>query len=331
MSRILRSKSSNGEARPLASALAVAALLTAAMMFPAFSAPAAANCEAVVADFNSAAEAGRDKAAQAAIDKVAANADCGGLQAPMQRRLAALRLASAQRLMAQGRPPAEFEAALAAAEKQQVLWQASATLAGVRFDARAFAEAAQAYDRAIELVKNEALTPVAPAMEDIQRLLDRGAQARLLAANQTPAGVKGSFVKTASNAAGGLGGVYSSQVRGIVPRAVPMPITFDYRSAELTPVGMLAAKDLLRAIQEQNPEKIRIVGHTDPRGGPDYNSKLSKARADAVAAFLKENGITIAIETEGRGADEPLKIEASAGLSADDLNALNRRVEWRRE
>ena len=299
-----------------------------------FAAPVAqaANCPTLVATFNAAAEAGRDKEAETAIDKVANDPVCAGLRSQMQRRLAALRLTAVQNAMTQNKPVESFESALLAAEKPQLLWQASATLGEVRFNQRAFVEAAQAFDRAIEIVKSETLTPTAPQPEDIQRLLDRGSEARLLAANQQGGkGGKSQFVQTAANGAGALGGVYSPMVRGIVPRAIPIPITFEYRSAELTPVGVQAATELLRAIREQQPEKVRVVGHTDPRGGPDFNLKLSKARADAVAAFLRDNGVTVPIEAEGVGAAEPVTIDANVGLSPDDINALSRRVEWRRE
>ena len=292
----------------------------------------AASCPALVATFNAAAEAGRDKEAEAAIDKAANDPVCAGLQAQMQRRLAALRLTAVQKAMEQNKPVASYESALLAAEKPQLLWQASATLAEVRFNERAFVEAAQAFDRAIEIVKSETLTPTAPQPEDIQRLLDRGSEARLLAANQQGTkGGKNQFVQTAANGAGSLGGVYSPTVRGIVPRAVPIPITFEYRSADLTPVGVQAATELLRAIREQQPEKVRVVGHTDPRGASDFNLKLSKARAEAVAAFLRDNGVAVPIEAEGVGAAEPVRVDANAGLSPDDINALSRRVEWRRE
>ena len=120
-------------------------------------------------------------------------------------------------------------------------------------------------------------------------------------------------------------------MRGIVPRAVPVSITFQYRSAELSDVGEQAARELLRAILEQQPERVRVIGHTDPRGGPDYNLKLSKARAETVAAFLRANGVKAQIAAEGVGAREPMKLGASAGLSEEDVNALNRRVEWRRD
>ena len=319
-------------ARHLRTLLALSAGLLAPAMWLAATSAKAADCATLVGTFNAAAEAGREKEAQVAIDQVAVDTACSGLQTQMQRRLSALRLTFVQGQMAKDKPLKTYETVLLAAEKPQVLWQASATLAELRFGARAFGEAALVFDRAIEIVKNEALTPVAPAPDEIQRLLDRAAQARLLAANQQAGkGSKDGFVQTAANTAGGLGGVYSPVVRGIVPRAVPMPITFDYRSADLTPVGLLAVQELLRAIQEQQPAKLRVIGHTDPKGTPEYNLKLSKARAEAVATYLRSNGVVAAIETDGVGANEPLQVDASTGLSADDLNALNRRVEWRRE
>ena len=56
--------------------------------------------------------------------------------------------------------------------------------------------------------------------------------------------------------------------------------------------------------------------------------KLSAARAEAVAAYLKEAGVGTAIETKGVGSTEPVKLVDSAGLSQDDIYALNRRVEF---
>jgi outer membrane protein OmpA-like peptidoglycan-associated protein len=233
--------------------------------------------------------------------------------------------------MARGRPPEEYENALVTAEASQVLWQASATLAEARFGERRFVEAAQAYDRAIEIVKSETLTPTTPSPDEIQTLIDRAGQARLLAANEAPKSGREQMVKTAAASSGTLGGVFSPLVRGIAPRAVPMPITFEYRSATLTQFGEQAARELLRAIREQNPPKVRVIGHTDARGSADYNLKLSKARAETVANFLRANGLAIPVEAEGVGFNEPMKIGAASGLSQDDIYALNRRVEWRRE
>jgi outer membrane protein OmpA-like peptidoglycan-associated protein len=288
-------------------------------------------CDVLIEQFNQMVDAGEDGDAQQLIDKIATSAECGRYQIPAQRRLAALRLNSAQSLMARGRPASDYERLLVAADAPEVLWQAAATLGEVRFGERRFAQAAQAYDRAIEIVKNETLTPVAPAKYDIEGLIERSGESRLLAASGV--GAEGAeFVKTAKDARDGtVGGMYSRSVRGIVPRAIPVPITFEYRTTVFTDVGQNAARELLTALKEQRPSHIMLVGHTDIRGTAEFNLKLSHERADAVATFLQQNGLNVSVDTDGKGANEPMHLSDSSGLSQDDIYALNRRVEWRRQ
>jgi len=290
------------------------------------------DCSDMVDQFNEAVDAGRDADAQGLVDKIATHGLCGRFQVPVQRRLAAFRLKAAQDLMARGRPSQEYEQLLVRADRPEVLWQAAATLAEVRFGERRFADSARGFDRAIETVKNEALTPNAPSKFEIQELIDRAAQSRLLAANAGTSDREPEFVTAVNDRRDGkLGGVYSPSVRGIVLHALPLPITFDYDKSLLTNVGEQSALELLRAIQEQQPAKVVVIGHTDVRGGAEHNLKLSNERAEAVAAFLRKSGLEIPIEASGVGANEPLHIEDSAGLTQDDIYALNRRVEWRRD
>jgi outer membrane protein OmpA-like peptidoglycan-associated protein len=290
-----------------------------------------ADCTELVDGFNRAVDAGRERDAQQLIDRIAQDAQCGRFQVAAQRRLAALRLAAVQSLLARGRPYAEFDRLLTEAERPEVLWQASATLGEVRFGERRFVQAAMAFDRAIEIMKNETRTPAAPSKFEIEGLIDRAAQARLLAANVGGTD-KGSFVRTARDQRDGkLGGIYSPSVRGIVPRAIPVPITFEYAKTTFTDVGSEAARELLSAIKEQLPDRIMLVGHTDVRGSAETNMKLSNARAEAVAAFLRENGINVVIDTDGKGASEPIRLHDTSGLTQEDIYALNRRVEWRRD
>jgi len=292
----------------------------------------AADCSQVVDEFNRAVDAGREAEAQLLTDRIAMDAQCGRFQIAVQRRLAAFRLAAVQFLMARGRPSADYERLLTDAERPEVLWQASATMGEVRFGERRFVEAAMAFDRAIEIVKNETRTPVAPSKFEIEGLVDRAGQARLLAANLASANESGGFVKTARDQRdGSLGGIYSPSVRGIVPRAIPVPITFDYAKTSFTGVGKEAAQELLSAIKEQKPDRIKLVGHTDVRGSAETNMSLSTARAEAVATFLRENGVDASVETVGKGANEPIKLNDTSGLTQEDMYSLNRRVEWRRE
>lgn len=292
----------------------------------------AIDCNPLLEDFNRLVDSGNEALAQNLVDKIATSAECGQYQIPVQRRLSALRLKMAQLMMARGRPVADYERLLLTARAPEVLWQASATLGEVRFGERRFSEAAEAFDLAIEIVKNESRTPVSPSKFEIEGLIQRSAEARLLAAN-APASEGGrKFVKTATDQRDGtLGGLYSRSVRGIIPRAVPVPITFEYGTTNFTSVGEAAVRELLEVLKEQKPSHVLLVGHTDVRGSAEFNMKLSQDRADAVASFLQQNGLTTAIKTEGKGANEPLRLFDTSGLSEDDIYALNRRVEWRRE
>jgi outer membrane protein OmpA-like peptidoglycan-associated protein len=311
---------------------AARALLPALLIVASAGFAAAADCSKLIADFNKAVDTGHEAEAQQLVDKIATDAECGRFQVAAQRRLSAFRLSAVQFLMARGRPPADFERLLVAADKPRVLWQSAATMAEVRFGERRFAEAARAYDRAIEIIKNESLTPTAPSKFEIQGLIDRSAQARILAANVRQDEKGPAFVKTARNERDGtLGGVYSESVRGIVPRAVPVPITFEYNKTDFTEVGSQAAEELLTALKEQRPTQLTLVGHTDVRGTPEHNLKLSKDRAAAVAKFLREHGLEIPVAVVGKGETEPMRIIDASGLTQEDIYALNRRVEWRRE
>ena len=286
----------------------------------------------MVDTFNRAVDAGRDADAQQMVDKIATDAQCGRFQVPAQRRLAAFRLSNAQLLMARGRPAGDYDRLLADADKPEVLWQAAATVGEVRFGERRFVDAARAFDRAIEIVKNETLTPNAPSKFEIEGLLERAGQARILAANAAPGQPGAGFVKTALNQRDGtLGGVYSPSVRGVIPRAVQVPITFEFAKTSFTSIGDEAARELLTAVKEQRPSKIVLVGHTDVRGTAETNMKLSRARAEAVSAFLRQHGVDIPVETDGKGANEPMRLSDTSGLTQEDIYALNRRVEWRRD
>lgn len=316
--------------RPISSKLFLLATLLTSLL--AATPALATDCKSFLGPFNQAIDEAREPDAQGLIDKIAASAECGQYQTAAQYRLAALRLSAAQILMARGRPVAEYERLLMAAEAPEVLWQASATLGEVRYGARRFAEAAEAYDRAIAIVNNETLTATRPEKFEIDGLISRSGQARLLAANVKMADGSSAFVPTAKDQRDGtLGGMYSRSVRGIVPQVVPVPITFDYAKATFTPIGEQAARELAQALKEQSPVRIQLVGHTDIRGSEDTNMKLSAARAEAVADFLKQAGVTATIETRGVGASEPLNIMDSSGLSQDDIYALNRRVEFIRQ
>lgn len=73
-----------------------------------------------------------------------------------------------------------------------------------------------------------------------------------------------------------------------------------------------------------NPETdVTIYGHTDNTGSRDVNVRVSNARADSVAKFLTDNGVSGSrLTTEGKAFDEPVADNSTAAG-----RALNRRVE----
>jgi outer membrane protein OmpA-like peptidoglycan-associated protein len=294
--------------------------------------PASAdNCKELIDSFNAAINFGREALAQQFVDRIATDSNCGPFQVIAQRRLAAFRLAAAQLLMAREYSSTDYRRLLTEADRVQVLWQAAATLGDVRMGERQFAGAAMDFDRAIEIIKNQSLTPTAPSTLEVEKLFQRAAQARLLAANVSSEG-EGQFVPAArDHRDGSVGGVYSPSIRGIVPKSIPIPITFELGKTSFTRIGEEAARELAMALKEQHPNRITLIGHTDARGTADFNMQLSRARAQAVAEFLRQNGIEATIEAVGKGTTDPLKIEDASGLTQEDIFALNRRVEWQRE
>ena len=100
-------------------------------------------------------------------------------------------------------------------------------------------------------------------------------------------------------------------------------VLFDFDSATLTP----EANDLLAQISNRLTDgaviSVLVKGHTDSVGSDAYNEKLSKRRADSVAAFLVSQGVAAdKIKTEGLGESQPV-----ADNATDAGRAQNRRVE----
>ena len=100
-------------------------------------------------------------------------------------------------------------------------------------------------------------------------------------------------------------------------------ISFDFDSATIKGAFRDSLGRLSDVISKYDQTVVHIVGHTDSVGNDDYNQRLSERRAESVAQFLMNNGVTAGrLHTEGRGEREP--------RSTNDTEAgrqLNRRVE----
>jgi outer membrane protein OmpA-like peptidoglycan-associated protein len=68
---------------------------------------------------------------------------------------------------------------------------------------------------------------------------------------------------------------------------------------------------------------LRIEGHTDDLGNAQHNQQLSAGRAQSVARYLHEHGVTIQVDAQGFGATRPLCHEETPACRAQ-----NRRVDF---
>src|SRR5262249_45539099 len=150
----------------------------------------------------------------------------------------------------------------------------------------------------------------------IRAVFDGATQSRLLAANEENPSQPAVYVPSVKDQRdGSVGGSMSASIRDFIPSKIPIPIRFGTPSPALRSVGEEAAMELLEAIQQQRPDKVTIIGHTDERGGDAYNLKLSDDRAKAVKRFLERNGVQAKIETAAKGKREPLKLSKLADFT----------------
>jgi OOP family OmpA-OmpF porin len=83
---------------------------------------------------------------------------------------------------------------------------------------------------------------------------------------------------------------------------------FAFNSTNLLPEGQTKLDGLVKDIQTQNIQiqQLKIVGYTDRLGSDKYNDSLSLARANSVAQYLTQKGLSVPMVTEGRGKREPV-------------------------
>lgn len=140
--------------------------------------------------------------------------------------------------------------------------------------------------------------------------------------------------KSASTAGppGGPGGAQSSvapvvsdSASGTVagPNNVARLIYFDYDSYEIKPEFQPLIEGHARFLKVNNDRRIAIEGHTDDRGGREYNLALGQRRAEAVRRALVLLGVADnRLEAVSFGKEKP------AAPGSDEASyAQNRRAE----
>jgi outer membrane protein OmpA-like peptidoglycan-associated protein len=289
---------------------------------------ALADCGAQSVMLNDLLKAGDLGNAEHVVREIGLARDCG----PADRRTARHDFAEkilekAGRLRAD---PTQADAAARMVEKaaaQDVSWAAAVALGDLQVTRHAYVDAARSYQDAIDLIASEEdpATIAKIPRDTLTYLARRADETRHLAA----AGANGTLVAARPDRDGNLGGAFSALLdRGPEAVRVSSPILFVYDSDQFTPVGTDAAEEFVRLLKERHPGSIVITGHTDRIGSDAFNLELSKRRAQNVASFLKANGVTGTITIVGKGRSEPRVLSDPTAYTQEQIDELNRRVEF---
>ncbi len=106
------------------------------------------------------------------------------------------------------------------------------------------------------------------------------------------------------------------------PKFVSLTIGFAFNSAQITPESASTLATLAQALKsdELGALEFMVEGHTDGKGTPEYNLKLSQQRAAAVKAYLVQAGVEPRrLQSQGKGDTELVNAQ-------DRFASENRRV-----
>lgn len=143
-------------------------------------------------------------------------------------------------------------------------------------------------------------------------------------------------VEDRSAGAAGAGGAGGASGRGVAPVEIMSTATtaqgpvgaarvfyFDYDSFTIKPEFQGAIEMHARFLTSNKSRKIAIEGHTDERGGREYNLALGQKRSEAVRRSLSLLGVAeTQVEAVSFGEEKP----AAAGAD-EEAFAKNRRAE----
>lgn len=121
----------------------------------------------------------------------------------------------------------------------------------------------------------------------------------------------------------GVSGVSVGGSDAAQPNALTRVVYFDYDSFEVKAEAASALEANARYLNANRTRRVGLEGHTDERGGREYNLALGQKRAEAVRRALSLLGVSEAqMEAVSFGEEKP----AQTGLD-ESAFAKNRRVE----
>lgn len=93
--------------------------------------------------------------------------------------------------------------------------------------------------------------------------------------------------------------------QGVAPAGVNV-VYFDYDSFALKPEARAVLERNAAHLQANKQFKVQLEGHTDDRGGREYNLALGQKRSDAVRQSLSLLGVSAAqVESVSFGEEKP--------------------------
>ncbi len=105
-------------------------------------------------------------------------------------------------------------------------------------------------------------------------------------------------------------------------------VLFDFDKSDLRPVAIPSLLKVVTVMQSYPAYLCTIGGHTDGKGGKDYNRKLSERRANSVKIWLVGHGASNQMNTQGFGDTKPVAPNTKPdGSDNPDGRQKNRRVE----
>ncbi|MCK5100943.1 MAG: OmpA family protein [Desulfobacteraceae bacterium] len=106
-------------------------------------------------------------------------------------------------------------------------------------------------------------------------------------------------------------------------KPVHFTLYFKHNSTNLTKESRELILKILKVAKEREPSEISVIGHTDSKGSPEYNKKLSLERAKSVEKILKKSDTSLKnLYVKSHGENDPLV------LTGDNVSEeKNRRVE----
>lgn len=97
----------------------------------------------------------------------------------------------------------------------------------------------------------------------------------------------------------------------VTPVAVTKKVTvqsdvlFDFDSYDLLPQGKVELDKIAKEVKSGTV--VKVVGHADPIGNPNYNLVLSQTRAKVVGHYINTKVKNVSLDVSGVGSREPEK------------------------